>query len=231
MKLIPLTQGRFAQVDDEDFEELNKHKWSYDSSNGYPKKNSYAGKERYMHRIVMNAEKGHQVDHRDRDKLNNQKINLRFSTQPQNTWNTTKPISALTSIYKGVSYSKERKRWFSKIHFQKKQLPLGRYFSEKDAALAYDRAAEKYFGEFAVLNFPNEKTIPSTSEPILRRHNTTGFRGVQKWGNKWRAAIGGKKDRITSAYSFSTPKDAAKEYNRMAIERYGDKAKLNIIPD
>lgn len=88
MKEIRLTQNKFALVDDEDFERLNQYKWYF--SNGYAKHDSGGRKNRtrlYMHRMALKAEPGQEVDHINRNKLDNRKSNLRFVTHYQNSIN------------------------------------------------------------------------------------------------------------------------------------------------
>src|ERR1044071_1696611 len=84
MKLIPLTQSKFALVDDSDFERIRQYKWYY--NDGYAI-TYHKGKRIRMHRLIMNAPDGVDVDHRDTNKLNNQKSNLRLCTTTQNNRN------------------------------------------------------------------------------------------------------------------------------------------------
>ena len=155
-KKIPLTQGMFALVDDEDFKELSKHKWHIRK-----KKYTFYARARieidgnrklvYMHRIIMDAPKDRQIDHKNGDGLDNQRSNLRFCTNGQNQHNRRKGKG--TSKYKGVHWLKDNKRWRASIGFNKKLINLGCYDNETDAAKAYDRKALELFGEFARTNF------------------------------------------------------------------------------
>jgi hypothetical protein len=162
MKLIPLTQGKFAQVDDEDYEYLNQWKWCADTSDQkvfYAKRIHYIeggkGKIRRkisMHRLIMKVEKPNiLIDHKDHDGLNNQKYNLRVATYSQNSMNVTS-YKKSTSEYLGVHWDIESKKWKAAIKIKGKQLNLGRYLDEKLAAKAYNTAAIKHYGEFANLN-------------------------------------------------------------------------------
>lgn len=90
-----------------------------------------------------------QIDHEDRNPLNNQRSNLRVATKAQNNANKRKHKNS-TSVYKGVSWNSEKHKWV--VYVQSKN--LGYFESELDAALAYDLEAKKRFGVFAVLNFP-----------------------------------------------------------------------------
>ena len=91
------------------------------------------------------------IDHIDNDPLNNNIENLRETTRSQNLMNQ-KPRKNKSSKYKGVSWYKRDKIWQAQIKINKKQIHLGRFKLEKDAALAYNKAAIELFGEFACLN-------------------------------------------------------------------------------
>ncbi len=93
------------------------------------------------------------VDHINRNKLDNRRSNLRSATWSQNNANSNKPRNK--TGYKGVYPSK--KRWYANIQVNKVPIYIGSFKTPIEAALAYDEAAIKYFGEFASLNFPNKK--------------------------------------------------------------------------
>lgn len=157
MKQIPLTQGKFALVDDEDFEWLNQWKWHYDVK-GYAARHLSRKTSNhelvYMHRQIMNFPKNKMVDHKDRNGLNNRRENLRSCTKSQNAMNSKKEINN-RSGYRGVvvdSYNTIR----AFIMVNKRHIPLGKFSSLIDAARARDIAAKKYHGEFASLNFPDK---------------------------------------------------------------------------
>jgi len=153
MKEIKLTQGKVAIVDDEDYEELSKHRWYY--GNGYAVRHATRESKKqpkiYMHIIIMGTESGLELDHISGDALDNRRENLRHVTHQQNLHNKA-PNKRGSSQYKGVHWQKDRKRWHSCIMMDGKSVNLGRYKSEQDAAMAYNEAATKYFGEYARLN-------------------------------------------------------------------------------
>jgi len=160
MKEIELTQGKVALVDDEDFEELNKHKWRAMNNHGrgwyaVRRSSSCNGKWHtiYMHREIMNAQPGQEVDHRNRKGLDNQRKNLRFCTCSQNQANAKKRVRC-SSQYKGVNWNKQHDKWQAYIKVHGKQAYLGYFDDEIAAACAYDKAATERFGEFAHPNFP-----------------------------------------------------------------------------
>jgi hypothetical protein len=154
MKLIPLTQGMFAKVDDEDYERINKYNWYF--NNGYASRQTRERtklKRVFMHRFVMGCEKGKVIDHINQDRLDNRKSNLRVCSQKQNVCNQKGRIPAK---FKGVHNSMQnlkRYGWMAIITTKNKSLYLGTFKCPTLAALAYDRAAHEYHGEFACTNF------------------------------------------------------------------------------
>lgn len=159
MKEIQLTQGKVALVDDEDFEYLNQWKWHVrDNRNTfYAQRNEYDENGKHliihMHRVILNLTDRHIFgDHIDFNGLNNQRYNLRIATRRQN--NTNKKSSKnSTSSFLGVSYHKSRNNWRATIFKDYKQIHLGSFKTEIEAAKAYDKHALEIHGEFANLNF------------------------------------------------------------------------------
>jgi hypothetical protein len=164
MKLIPLTQGQFAKVDDSDYEWLMQWKWqaAWDRKSrsfyairtasvagGKPKKTIR------MARAIIGPECGPRVDHVDHDTLNNQRYNLRSCTATQNRANDSLRCNN-TSGFKGVGKSQDGKHWRADISVNRRHIYLGQFESKEEAALVYDNKAREVRGEFAALNLPRD---------------------------------------------------------------------------
>ncbi len=149
MKKIKLTQGKFALVDDEDFDFLNQWNWYAHKE----RKRFYAiswieSKKAKMHRILLGLTDAKvQCDHKDGNGLNNQRNNLREATSSQQGMNKIKKGNT-KSKYKGIAWRNDRNTWKARIG----KKDLGCFKTEEEAALAYNNAAKICFGEFAKLN-------------------------------------------------------------------------------
>lgn len=232
-KYIKLKNGDETIVDDEDFEMLNSHKWSKMT---YPVTYIKCDilkryKTMFMHNIIMPTIKGFQVDHIDRNPLNNQKSNLRICTKYQNALN--KGLSKLSKTgYKGVCFKKDCQKFQARICFNKKRISLGYFDTAELAFQAYKEASKKFHGEFAspYMSLDVAKQNPIIYRKIgLQSNNSTGYRGVtiNKLAKSkiFRAVMFGK-----HLGYFDTAELAAEAYNKRALE-LGKFTWLNVIPN
>lgn len=156
-RLIPLSQGKFALIDASDYDFLIQRKWRCQKNynNFYAAGFQYIGKYKYkkiyMHRLILNTPEDMHVDHINMDGLDNRRCNLRLVTKSQNMMNGNSHRGS-SSSYKGVSWYKRKQKWQAKIQVNGRQIFLEYFTSETEAALAYNTAALKYFGEYARLN-------------------------------------------------------------------------------
>lgn len=168
-KEIPLANRRgFALIDDEDFERVSQIKW-FLLPKGYVAANTpYVNGKRtalYLHRFVYPTSARH-VDHKNRNKLDCRKENLRPANGTQNAANSGLRRDN-TSGYKGVHWRKDGQKWVAQIsdHLAGKKRRIGDFETVIEAARAYDREARRLFGEFAYLNFPDEGPNPTPGGP------------------------------------------------------------------
>ena len=166
-RLIPLTQGQFAIVDEDKYEELVKYKWyvqkspyTYYAARNIHLNNPTENISIFMHQQILGYPTDCIIDHKNHNGLDNRVYNIRKCTHAQNAYNRrtfTKGKSG--SIYKGVHlcpyYKKtgKGKKWTVSIGHKYKVIYLGKYDNEIEAAIAYDKKALELFGEFACTNF------------------------------------------------------------------------------
>ena len=136
-----------ALVDDDDYEYLKLISWHATIKNRghYYVQNGMVG---LMHRFIMGAPAGKVIDHIDHNPLNNQKTNLRICDIGNNAMNR---CTRNKTGFKGV-YINNNGSIMSLINVNRKRLYLGAFNNIDDAARAYNKAASKYYGEYAMLN-------------------------------------------------------------------------------
>jgi hypothetical protein len=191
----------------------------------------------YLHRWLVDAPPGLQVDHINGNPLDNRRANLRVVTVRENQWNQRRRRGQVP--YKGVSYSPPYRCYVAQIREGDHYRFLGHFRTAEDAAHAYDTAAVAARGAYAALNFPEDRWTPDQVAAVrLRRppigapRSRSGWRGVywRAGERRWRANIyvHGRKVELGL---FDTALAAARAYNA-AVDRFGlDPARKNILPD
>lgn len=144
----------FALVDDADYEAVLAHRW-HRGSGGDAQRNVKRD-DRWttesLHVFLMGKRFGYEVDHKNGNKLDNRRENLRWATDAENARNCKR--KGASSRFKGVTWAEGKRLWRVRIMFLGKGVHVGYFTNEEDAARAYDRKALELFGEFARLNFP-----------------------------------------------------------------------------
>lgn len=175
---INLSRGQVAIIDADDYERVNQFKWSAQAiftKSGvryYAYRTEWLGKQRtpearqrriLLHRFIMNAPDGVNVDHINREPLDCRKSNMRFATQALNLINRP---HRNTSGFRGVSLRsvKQGTRYTAQIRSNRKTRRIGTFDTPEQAARAYDQAAINLWGEFAFLNFPREQYDTSKAD-------------------------------------------------------------------
>lgn len=149
VKAIPLTKGKHAIVDADDYDFLMQWKWYF--NNGYAARKPNI--QIYMHRLVARTPTGMDTDHINKNTLDNRKTNLRICTRSQNNGNSKKRGGGkASSIYKGVCFHRAAAKWMAQIGTKDRNIYLGLYDSEEEAAIAYNLGSSQYFGKFSRQN-------------------------------------------------------------------------------
>jgi AP2 domain len=156
-QIIPLSKGRVALVDDRDYERVRRYKWHFTGRYAQTRTPSPERKHLLLHRFLLEAPTGIQVDHVNGDPLDCRRNNMRLTDSRGNNRNR-RPLAAWngrppSSKYKGVWYERHGLRsWRAGISVGSRRMYLGRFQSEDEAALAYNAAARRLHGEFACVN-------------------------------------------------------------------------------
>lgn len=145
---ILLTNGEVVLIDASDEALIARWKWRR-SKDGAKSTNRKAV---LMHRVIMGAQPGECVDHINHNKLDNRKRNLRKCSHAENCRNQSVQTRSKHSKFKGVTLCKFSGRWKAQIKNEGRNLHLGRFDSQREAADAYNMAAKLLFGQFAFLN-------------------------------------------------------------------------------
>lgn len=211
-------------IDDEDEEFVLSHTWyPMATKDGRAYYHRFRNKEERgngkkwiaLHRELINAPDGLEVDHKDRNPLNNQKSNLRLATSSQNSANS----KSRCRQYKGVWKGPKSKGWTAYIKMDGKPTCIGTYKTEVEAAYAYDNAARKIYGEFAYLNFPDD-----IRSPVSYRDSISHSKGItfHKRNKRWEARIFLNKKYIYLG-SFHSEKEA------MEAREQAERKKIKLL--
>lgn len=157
MKVIELTRGYAAIVDDEDFDYLAQWRWTSDVGKhaiyAVRKETLDNGTTRkvLMHRVIINAPDDLQVDHKNGDGIDNRRCNLRLATLSQNRQNAKLRKDNCVGS-KGVHFDKQHRKYRARIQANNKRIEIGLFRTVEEARKAYEQSAKQYHGEFARLN-------------------------------------------------------------------------------
>jgi len=169
---ISLTQGQYAQIDDDDYALVKAFRWCALKS----KKKFYAittvpmtsGAQRiFLHKLLLGIGKEHKGDHINGDSLDCRRINLRVATSGQNSWNKRRhQAQNKTSRHRGVFFDKRHGKFRASILHEGRRHYLGYFAGEEAAAAAYDAKCLELRGEWAVLN---NHSVPGTESAGKRQ--------------------------------------------------------------
>lgn len=208
MRNIPLSNNETGVlVDDEDYWFLRRFKWA--ENNGYAsmKRN---GQHVYMHRLIMMPDNdGIQIDHKNGNKLDNRKQNLRFASHRENQANRP-GRRKLSTGFKGVQSNKDGTRFYARISVNDKTIALGGYSTAEEAAKAYDLKAVEIHGEFAWTNFPLTDYIPLEVEEEIQEPTVTITRTQFL-----------ETARITWENDFDKTRESPSQFSEMLARRLG----------
>jgi hypothetical protein len=247
VKKIPLQNGEFALVDDEDFERVNEHFWHVQYLKGVTpviktnvirtKKTEVGSYIQMKNFIYGDSPKEKIVVNKNGDKFDMRKKNL-IVIDKKVASHSSKGHRKSTSKYKGVSWNKKIGKWESRFFVDGKNLGLGTYENEDDAAIAYNQAVLKHRGNNAFINKISKENNSTFKEKNkvkqYRTRSKSGYKGVSinyKGNLKYFGAsivIDGKMEYL--GY-YKSDEQAAKAYDKKAYELHGDKAILNFPED
>lgn len=160
-----MTQGKYALVDDEDYEWLSQWNWWFNGGYATRVETKRGIRNRiFMHRLINDTPPDKYTDHINGNRLDNRRANLRVCTTQENARNMRKTHGS--SVYKGVQWSHRQKAWKTTLNEKGQVAYIGYFKNERHAALAYDLWAIDMWGQFAKVNLPVlAKNHPIPVEP------------------------------------------------------------------
>lgn len=236
MQTVLLTKNQMVLIDDDDFEKIKYYSWyaSYNTKlRGYYAMTQIKNKTIYMHRLIMGFPDNLDIDHINKNTLDNRKENLRICTRSQNQCNRPK-ASHNKSGYKGVWYDKPRQKWHAEIQFNNKKKHLGRFETAEEAALYRDAVALQLHGEFVHLNFPNrinEHPIIDIKTIVLQNQTlkTSLYRGVYKTKSLTYQVNISISNKTQKFGTYKSEILAALIYDEKAEQYHNNKANINFL--
>lgn len=231
---LPLTRGEYAIVLADHYKRLSAFRWHISGNRRGRTLYASAFDDGRRHIKLHHVVAGYSpCDHINGNGLDNRPRNLRPCTDHQNSANAQRSLANKTG-YKGVRRSKNGKLFVAILIFHRKAIHLGQREVAADAARLYDAAAVHFFGEYARLNFPEEREQARIrglviERPLLSRCNTSGYVGVSfvKKLDRWQATVYRNGKAVPVGYS-SDPREAAIMRDKAARREYGSNAKLNF---
>lgn len=244
---IPLTKGKSATVDAEDYESLAAHKWhamcDVDGRYYAARRDMSSRKRVFMHRQILGAPPGAVVDHASGDTLDNTRANIRICSPRENQRNITSSKNQKLGGYKGIRRDTTNPNlWNAHIHAgvpasdgRARIVYLGRFRDAESAARRYDAAAIEYFGDFANTNFPKSEYTPEVlalikaTGGLSRNQVKGGYRGVSRLRRGgWTAVLTARGERVVHLGTFGDAETAARAVDAAAVAKFGPEARLNF---
>lgn len=160
INLNPIESGKYAIVDDSDYELVCNHVWRFGGRTGYAETSIHSGntcRTIRMHQLILRAQKGMVTDHINRNKLDNRRTNLRVASFSENARNRGVNKNSKSGI-KGVFLDKRYNQWRCQVTIDHKSKPVGgRFDSPLEAAKCRDFYAKMLHGEFFSPSLPQDK--------------------------------------------------------------------------
>lgn len=227
-------KGGTALVSPEDYELVSSYNW-YLNKKGYAQ-TTINRIPVLMHRLIMKADESKQVDHINRNKLDNQRLNLRLLTSSDHSKSKCKSVLATSSKYKNVTFHKKNKKYQAAVKNNSKSVHIGYFENELDAAIAVDMYIVHNHLEYHNLNFPNDrdKYLSTEYKPHTREKKFKYIGITKERKNKYKITfraqiiVNGKNTGIGSS---TNEIECAKQYDKYIVDNNIPHKKLNFPED